>query len=122
MTSKMNPSHNPSVVHLLRAGEWFVYDTHSYEDGDIFYVEVMAVLPQLPADVDRVGDGNGGYRVRVRCSESVERGTPDGVTDHYTFRYVTAECTRITASQAEHARAAGWPSERAFLKELLSVV
>ncbi len=107
-----------SLLLVLRKGDWFVFDSGSYDEGDLVYGRVMAIVPRIPARVDRVGEGRGGYRVRMHCSADVEQQTPNGVTDHYTFRFVDDEALPLTARQVECARAAAWPSERRFMSKL----
>ncbi len=110
------PAKNP--MHPFRVGQWFVFDTDSYDDGDLVYGEVLAIVPRIADGVDRVGEGSSGYRVRLHCAADVDQKTPVGVEDYYTYAYVDEDFTRLTKRQVARARAAGWPSPRRFMREL----
>ena len=110
------------VRQLLRPGDWFAYDTGGYSDGDILYAQVLAVEPHFAPGVDRVGDDLGGYKVSVHCACDPEQGTPDGAVDFYGFDYVDySSCVRLSPAQARQAEQAGWPRERAFVRDVLGI-
>jgi len=107
-----------AVFQHLRPGDWFVFDAGGYEDGDLLYAEVIGIMRTIPTAFDPVGEGRGGYRVRVHCSADIAQRTVDGIVDHYTFAYVDESCARLSPSQAQQAKWAGWPAERRFLVTL----
>jgi hypothetical protein len=108
-----------SVVHLQRAGDFFAFDTQAYRDGDLLYAEVLEIVRHLRPDIDRVGQGDWRYRVRVRCAADRVQGTPDGIDDFYAWDFVDDSCVRLSQAQMRLAAQAGWPTERAFLLKLV---
>jgi hypothetical protein len=96
------------IVHLLKAGEFFAFDSESCEDGDVLYAEVLAVHRHVARSIDYVGRGGGGYRVLVHCAADSAQGTLGG-------------CIRLSSEQMRRAREAGWPAEKAFLRALLAI-
>ena len=121
MTTGATDEQQRNVIHLLKPGDWFAFDTGSYVDGDILYAEVIEVLPRFPRGIDVVGERPGGYLVRVHCSQDEEQGTPGGVEDFYAWDFVDGSCVRLSQAQMARAREAGWPSPRAFLRKELGI-
>lgn len=111
-----------NVIHMLKPGDWFAFDTWNYVDGEILYAEVIERLPRFPRGIDFVGESTGGYRVRVHGSDDREQEIPpEGFEDFYAWDFVDVTCFRLSRAQMERAREAGWPSPRAFLREELGI-
>jgi hypothetical protein len=107
-----------TVTPLLNRGEFFVYDTKALQGGDLLYCEVLSVHRGFERTVDHAGDAAGGYEVRVYCAQDDVQSTSKGVVDYYSWDYVDNSFIRLSREQMFAARDAGWPDERAFLKQL----
>jgi hypothetical protein len=115
LQQRMAMMSDEKITQVFGIGEYFAFDGGNYEDGDVIYGQVLEVVRSFGPNVNSVGVGKGGCKVRVHCERDEAQDTPDGVEDYYGHDFVDRAFIRLTRSQMEAARQAGWPSRRSFL-------